>query len=199
MIINNEIHNGGEIINKLYLNNFKDQPTIYSNVRLLIIKIFNIIILIIAFSLFYTNIYYNIVKSKDISRKYLNMKFDTKNVSFNKSINYIKNCISPYLFKFQPISSFKLEDPKISVVVPLFNCEKFLLRAVKSIQYQNISNIEIILIEDYSKDNTLSIVEKIQKEDKRIRIIRNKKNMGVLYSRSIGVLSSKGKYLSNAL
>ena len=93
------------------------------------------------------------------------------------------------------MSSFKLEDPKISVVVPLFNCEKYILRAVKSIQYQNISNIEIILIEDYSKDNTLSIIEKIQKEDQRIRIIRNQKNMGVLYSRSIGVLSSKGKYL----
>ena len=201
MIINNDIHNGWDIINKikklkkLYLIYFKDQPTIYSNIRLLIIKIFSIIILIITFSLFHTNIYYKFGRNKDISRKYLNIKFDSKNVSFKKSINYIKNCISTYLFKFQPLSSFKLEDPKISVVVPLFNCEKYILRAVKSIQYQNISNIEIILIEDYSKDNTLSIIEKIQKEDQRIRIIRNQKNMGVLYSRSIGVLSSKGKYL----
>lgn len=72
---------------------------------------------------------------------------------------------------------------------------KIYFKGVKSIQYQNISEIEIILIEDYSKDNTLSIIEKIQKEDKRVRIIKNKKNMGVLYSRSIGVLSAKGKYL----
>lgn len=172
MIINNDIHNGWDIINKikklkkLYLIYFKDQPTIYSNIRLLIIKIFSIIILIITFSLFHTNIYYKFGRNKDISRKYLNIKFDSKNVSFKKSINYIKNCISPYLFKFQPISSFKLEDPKISVVVPLFNCEKYILRAVKSIQYQNISNIEIILIEDYSKDNTLSIIEKFRKKIK---------------------------------
>lgn len=201
MIIIKDNLNGIKLLNeikkskKFYRIISENKLIIYSNIRSLIIKIFNIIILIITFCLFYNNIYYKFGKNKDISRKYLNIKFDIRNESFNKAINYIKNCLSPNLFKFQSVSSFKFEDPKISVVVPLFNCEKFILRAVKSIQYQNISNIEIILIEDYSKDNTLSIIEKIKKEDKRIRIIRNKKNMGVLYSRSIGVLNAKGKYL----
>ena len=90
---------------------------------------------------------------------------------------------------------FLSKDIKASVVVPLFNCEKYILRTIKSIQYQIISDIEIILVDDDSKDNTVSLVKKLQNKDKRIKIIRNKKNMGILYSRSIGVLSSKGKFL----
>ena len=58
-----------------------------------------------------------------------------------------------------------------------------------------MTNFEIILVNDFSSDNTLSIIEELKKEDSRIKIINNKKNMGTLYSRSIGVLSAKGKYI----
>ena len=58
-------------------------------------------------------------------------------------------------------------------------------------------NIEIILINDYSKDNSLQIIEKIQKKDLRIIIINNKNNIGILYSRCIGVLKSRGNYILN--
>ena len=58
-------------------------------------------------------------------------------------------------------------------------------------------DIEIILINDFSKDNSSQIIEKIQEQDPRIIIINNKKNMGILYSRSIGVLKSRGKYILN--
>ena len=68
-------------------------------------------------------------------------------------------------------------------------------RAIKSFQNQNILNIEIILVDDKSTDDTLSFIKEIQKEDKRIKIISNKKNMGTLYSRCIGALSAKGKYI----
>ena len=49
-------------------------------------------------------------------------------------------------------------------------------------------NIEIVLINDYSSDNSLFIIEELQKEDPRIKIIKNKKNMGIFYSRNIGTL-----------
>jgi glycosyltransferase involved in cell wall biosynthesis len=55
--------------------------------------------------------------------------------------------------------------------------------------------IEIILVNDQSKDNSLKIIENIQKDDKRIKIINNKKNMEILYSRSIGILQARGKYI----
>lgn len=56
-------------------------------------------------------------------------------------------------------------------------------------------DIEIILVNDVSTDNTLKIVEDLKNEDPRIEIINNAKNMGILYSRCIGVLNAKGKYI----
>ena len=64
-----------------------------------------------------------------------------------------------------------------------------------------MTDIEIILINDFSSDNTLSIINELQKYDNRIKIIENRekfgKNIGTLYSRSIGVLEAKGKYILN--
>ena len=51
------------------------------------------------------------------------------------------------------------------------------------------------MINDYSSDNTSKIINDLKQKDSRIKIINNKKNMGILYSRSIGVLNSKGKYI----
>jgi glycosyltransferase involved in cell wall biosynthesis len=55
--------------------------------------------------------------------------------------------------------------------------------------------IEILLVNDKSSDDTVSIIKNAQKTDKRIKLINNNKNMGTLYSRSIGVLQAKGKYI----
>ena len=51
------------------------------------------------------------------------------------------------------------------------------------------------MINDYSKDNTSEIINELKEKDSRIKIINNQNNMGILYSRSIGVLSSKEKYI----
>lgn len=90
---------------------------------------------------------------------------------------------------------FLFINPEISIIIPLYNCAEFIFRTIKSIQYQNYHNYEIILVDDNSIDNTINIIEKLKTEDKRIKLIKNKKNKGILYSRCIGVLSSKGKYL----
>ena len=93
-------------------------------------------------------------------------------------------------------SSFILsKNPIITVVIPLYNCEKTIKRAICSIQNQNISDFEIILVNDLSTDNTSIVIEKLQKEDHRIKIINNIKNKGTLYARCIGTLSAKGKYI----
>lgn len=62
---------------------------------------------------------------------------------------------------------------------------------------QTLKNLEIISVNDCSEDNTLEVLKKLAKNDKRIKIINNKKNMGLLYSRAIGILNSKGEYLMN--
>ena len=66
---------------------------------------------------------------------------------------------------------------------------------MRSIQNQNYDNIEIILIDDYSEDNTIKVIENYQKDDKRIILIRHKNNKGTLISRNEGILISKGNYI----
>jgi len=83
-------------------------------------------------------------------------------------------------------------NPLISIIVPIYNCDKFIVRLVNSVTKQNYNNYELILINDGSTDNTISILEKIK--DDNIKII-NKKNTGVSDSRNLGLELSKGKYI----
>ena len=120
--------------------------------------------------------------------------FDPIELSFNKSYDFLKKSMEGKLI--QDKSKFtSLENPKASAVIPLYNCRKFISRAIKSIQNQNLLSLEIILINDFSTDDTLSYIEIIQNEDPRIKILKNQKNMGILYSRSIGTLYAKGEYI----
>ena len=83
----------------------------------------------------------------------------------------------------------------MSVVIPVFNSEKSIEISVASIQRQKLKEIEIILVNDFSKDKSKNIIENMQKEDPRIIIINNSKNMGTFYSRNVGSLYAKGKYI----
>ena len=77
----------------------------------------------------------------------------------------------------------------------MFNTDAFVKRSIISIQNQNFSDFEIIIINDCSTDNSFSVVNILSINDKRIKILNNKKNMGQLFSRCIGTLMSKGKYI----
>ena len=87
------------------------------------------------------------------------------------------------------------KSPKISVIIALYNGGKYLKYSLKSIQNQKLKDIEIILINDHSNDDTLSIVQKYMKEDPRIRIINNEENRRILFSKSIGALFANGEYI----
>ena len=113
--------------------------------------------------------------------------------SVERSKNFIIRSSNGKLDKKPPLKNFN--NQRISSIIPLYNCENTILRAIRSIQNQNIEDIEIILVNDFSKDKTLMMINQFQKEDPRIIIINNKKRMGTLYSRSIGTLAAKGKYL----
>lgn len=87
------------------------------------------------------------------------------------------------------------DSPAISVIVPVYNVERFLEQCLESIVNQTFNDIEIICINDGSTDNSLSILEKYQKKDKRIRII-SQYNKGLSEARNIGIKNAKGKYIS---
>ena len=77
----------------------------------------------------------------------------------------------------------------------MFNSEDFIKRAILSVQNQNYSDFEIVVVNDFSSDNSFNIVKELSKKDKRIKILYNTKRMGNLYSRCIGTMMSKGKYI----
>lgn len=85
--------------------------------------------------------------------------------------------------------------PKISVVMPLYNVENFLRQSLNSVINQTLKDIEIICVNDASTDNTLSILEEYARNDKRIKIITNEKNLHCGISRNVGMKYATGDYL----
>ena len=138
-------------------------------------------------------------KSANIADLNFNNKRKIANDSFSAKIEkgrkFLDKCLEGILFNNKNDSLEMNSDPIISVIIPIYKCEKTIKAAIRSVQNQNVKNIEIILVNDFSPDNTSTIIQQMKKEDSRIKIINNVKNMGVLYSRSIGVLESKGKYI----
>jgi glycosyltransferase involved in cell wall biosynthesis len=114
--------------------------------------------------------------------------------NFEKGKKFINLCLGNSLFQKDIVS--KLKEQLISVVIPVFNCEKSINASIRSIQNQNFSEIEIILINDASSDNTSNIINTFQKEDYRLKILNNNKNRGTLYSRCIGALLTRGEYIT---
>lgn len=90
-----------------------------------------------------------------------------------------------------------MEEIKVSVIVPVYNAERYLQQCLDSICNQTLKEIEIILVDDESKDGSLAILESYAKKDKRITIINNTHvGEGAASARNAGLSVAKGKYLS---
>lgn len=85
-------------------------------------------------------------------------------------------------------------EEKISIIIPIYNAEKFLDRCIKSVITQSYTNLEIILINDGSKDGSYEICKKYEKKDKRIKLFQQE-NAGVSVARNLGLKKMTGKYL----
>lgn len=83
---------------------------------------------------------------------------------------------------------------KISIIIPVYNTEKYLKECIESTLNQSLKDIEIICINDGSTDNSLKILENYRKYDSRIKII-NQKNKGVSEARNNGMKIARGKYI----
>ena len=83
---------------------------------------------------------------------------------------------------------------KISVVITAYNVGQFLEDTLESVLKQTYNNIEVIIVEDCSTDNTKEIIEKYQIQDGRIKVIYHKENMGAGWGRRHGIEASTGDY-----
>lgn len=84
----------------------------------------------------------------------------------------------------------------ISIIMPAYNASATIRESIESIIQQTYTEWELIVIDDFSKDNTVNIVKEYCKNDQRIKLLKNKKNLGVAKTRNNGLDEAKGDYIA---
>lgn len=87
-----------------------------------------------------------------------------------------------------------MEQPKVSLIIPIYNVEKYLRQCLDSVVNQTLKEIEIICVNDGSKDNSLAIMQEYAEKDNRVKII-DKENSGYGHSMNCGLKASTGEYV----
>ena len=166
-------------------------------------KIYNVIITIFVLIFFHQ---YEIHRCNSLNKTMLKIKqFEN---SYSKSFvnNFFMKTDIEESIKYREINENNIlidhyiyqgnEEPDISVIITVYNQANCFYKVLRSVQNQSLKNIEIIIIDDCSLDNTTEVIENYMKEDKRIKYLKNESNNGKIKSRSDGVRMAKGKYIT---
>ena len=113
-------------------------------------------------------------------------------VKIHENVIFANHCIQPYITLTEKLKNNM--TPLISIIIPVYNTAKYLPLCLKSVTSQSYSNIEIILINDGSTDESGSICDEWSAKDERIKVI-HKENRGVCHSRNIGINIASGEWL----
>jgi len=147
-------------------------------------------ILFCSFKLFSIIVLLCLLMRLDIFNKILRTNLYYEMIKIEK---YFRTCNKTGLINKRVFK--KVDKPKISIITPVYNKEGTIKRYLRSIQNQYFDQIEIILVDDKSTDNSVRIIEEIKEEDQRIILLKNNKRKGTLINRNIGVFKSRGEYL----
>ena len=88
------------------------------------------------------------------------------------------------------------KEELISIIVPVYNSEKFIKDTIKTVEEQTYENWELLLVNDCSTDNSKKIIEEYEKKDKRIKLIDLEQNSGAAIARNTGIDRANGKYIA---
>ena len=88
------------------------------------------------------------------------------------------------------------DSPLVSVLMPAYNAEKYIEKAIRSVIAQTVSDWELVIIDDYSQDRTCQIAEALARADARIRLYRNEQNQGAARTRNRGLDLCRGQYVA---
>jgi glycosyltransferase involved in cell wall biosynthesis len=91
--------------------------------------------------------------------------------------------------------TIKHSQPKVSVILPVYNCEKYIGEAIKSILNQTLQDFELIIINDGSTDNSLEVIKSITNKSNKVNII-DQENTGLIGALNNGLLAAKGEYIA---
>lgn len=84
----------------------------------------------------------------------------------------------------------------VSIVVPVYNAQKFIAETIATVQAQTYTAWELILVDDYSTDESAKLIEQFCKKDGRIKLLKMKRNSGAAITRNTGIDAAKGRYLA---
>lgn len=89
-----------------------------------------------------------------------------------------------------------INKPLISIIMPMYNAELYIEEAIRSCLNQTYQNIEILVVDDGSKDDSIKIVERISEQDARVKLFFTPYNQGPAMARNIGLENSSGEYIT---
>ena len=116
-------------------------------------------------------------------KDFINSKVDNNNLDNLKKINNVNNTYE------------NISEVNISIIIPVFNGEVSIKKGLSSILNQDFKKFEVIYIDDCSQDNTVNIIKEFMSKDKRIKLIKNDENKGMLYSKIKGAEEAIGNYI----
>jgi colanic acid/amylovoran biosynthesis glycosyltransferase len=119
-----------------------------------------------------------------------------RNFSVDKSIHQLYQVIRSIVKKEKVNAGLQGAKPLVSVVIPIFNREKQIVQALKSIQNQTYSNWEAIVVDDASQDQTMAVLREAASSDPRIQFIQHKYNKGAQAARNTGIRAAKGEWIA---
>ena len=122
-----------------------------------------------------------------------NDTFSEEREGFIKTDKFIELCHEEKLIDEKKFNA--TETPTISIIIPSHNQKSKLMRSIRSIQNQSLKNIEIIIVDDLSTDDSKDVYKYLLESDPRIRVFYHLDNMGLFRSRLNGFLYSRGKYV----
>lgn len=85
---------------------------------------------------------------------------------------------------------------KVSIIMPAYNCAKYITESIASVTAQTYTNWELLIVDDASTDNTQQVVEELAKKDSRIKYIRLEKNSGAAVARNTAIEKADGRYMA---
>ena len=166
---------------------------------IILLILFSIYIILNIYTKFITKSPFSILKTEINNDKtseqreiiYQNYSLELDKNELKNIQNFIKN--NKLL---NPDETFnKYDNPKISIIIPVYNGEKTIEKSLLSIYNQNFKEIETIIIDDFSNDKSVEIINKLMKKFSSISLYQNQINKGLLYSKLTGILKAKGKYI----
>ena len=106
----------------------------------------------------------------------------------------VKRQRSGVIIQMKQIDKKYIEEPEISIIIPIYNSEKFLPKNIESVLRQTWTSFELLLIDDGSSDRSLEICRKYEASDPRVRVF-HKENTGVSDTRNLGLVMARGRYI----